>query len=158
MHLPTIVNHIESQLLYVGELFFIWGITLARVTVLTWYANVFTTRHFRRANDIVLIICLIWCLAMTVAFVLQCVPLKKSWDPQRTTGTQCVLFGLLVLFQEMTNVVLDIVILVLPISVTRNLQLPARQRWILSLIFLLGGLYVALVPRTHYPWCCVVSS
>ena len=158
MHLPSIVNHIHSQLLYVGELFFIWGITLARVTVLTWYANVFTTRQFKRAKDIVLITCLIWCLAMTVAFVLQCVPLKKSWDPLRTTGTQCVLFGLLVLFQEMTNVVLDIVILVLPISVTRNLQLPARQRWILSLIFLLGGLYVTLISPNHYPWCCVASS
>ena len=151
MHLPSTINHSDSQLLYIGELFFIWGITLARVTVLTWYATVFTTRQFRRANDIVLIICLIWCLAITVAFVLQCVPLKKSWDPLRTSGTQCVLFGLLVLFQEMTNVVLDIVILLLPISVTLNLQLPARQRWILSLIFLLGGLYVTLVSPTHSP-------
>ena len=139
MHLPSIVNHSDSQLLYVGELLFIWGITLARATILTWYATVFTMRQFRRATDIVLIICLIWCLAMTVAFVLQCVPLKEAWDPLRIYGNECVLFGLLVLFQEITNVSLDIVILILPISVTRNLHLPARQRWILSLIFLLGG-------------------
>ena len=158
MQLPSIINHIDSQLLYIGELFFIWGITLARVTVLIWYATVFTTRQLRRAKDIVLITCLIWCLAMTVAFVLQCVPLEKAWDPLRASGTQCVLFGLLVLFQETTSVLLDIVILILPISVTRNLQLPARQRWILSLIFLLGGLYVTLVSPTHYYWCRVVSS
>ena len=148
MHFPSIINHIDSQLLYIAELFFIWGITLAKVTILTWYASVFTTRQFRRANDIVLIICLLWCFATTIVFVLQCVPLEEAWNPLRASGTKCVLFGLLVLCQELTNVLLNIVILILPISVTRNLQLPARQRWILSLIFLLGGLYVTLISPT----------
>lgn len=77
---------------------------------------------------------------MSIVFVVQCVPLKEAWDPLRTTGTKCVLFGLFVLMLELTNVLLDITILILPISVIRDLQLPARDRWILSLIFLLGGL------------------
>ena len=158
MHLASIVNNVDSQLLYLAELLFIWGITLAKVSILTWYASVFTTRQFRRAKDIVLITCLIWCIAMTVVIVVQCVPLKEAWDPLRTSRTKCVLFGVFVLLQEITNVLLDIVILILPISVTRNLQLPARQRWILSLIFLLGGLYVTLVSPTHYHWCRVTCS
>lgn len=77
---------------------------------------------------------------MSIVFVVQCVPLKEAWDPLRTAGTKCVLFGLFGLMLELTNVLLDITILILPISVIRDLQLPARDRWILSLIFLLGGL------------------
>ena len=77
---------------------------------------------------------------MTVAIVLQCIPVKEAWDPLRTAETKCVLFGVFVFLQELTNILLDITIILLPISVVRNLHLPARRRWALSLIFLLGGL------------------
>ena len=130
----------KMQLLYVAEILFIWGITLAKVSILSLYASVFTTRTFIRAKDIVLILCLIWCIAMTFVTVVQCIPLKDAWNPLRLTEGKCVLFGLYTLFLEITNNVLNIVVLVLPIFVIRKLQLPARQRWILSLLFLLGGL------------------
>ena len=77
---------------------------------------------------------------MSVVIVVQCIPLEEAWDPLRTTGTKCVLLGIFILAQELTNVLLDLTILILPISVIQNLQLPARQKWMLSLIFLLGGL------------------
>ena len=41
---------------------------------------------------------------------------------------------------ELTNLLLDICILCLPIQRIRKLQLPARQKFILSGIFFLGGL------------------
>ena len=134
------VNNIVWQLLYIAELLFIWGITLAKVSILALYASVFTTRKFRLAKDIVLIFCLIWCIAMTAVSVVQCLPIWDAWNPLRLTEGKCVLFGLYTLFEELTNVVLDIVILLLPIFMIRKLQLPARQRWTLSVIFLLGGL------------------
>ena len=77
---------------------------------------------------------------MTTVFVVQCVPLREAWNPLRTTENKCILFGIFVLMEELTNVMLDITILLLPISVIRHLQLPVRQRWTLSLIFLFGGL------------------
>ena len=76
-------------------------------------------------------------MVISVVIVLQCTPVREAGEPSRTTWTQCVLFGILILMQELTNLFLDITILILPISV---IQLPARQRWMLSLIFLLGGL------------------
>ena len=114
--------------------------TLAKVSILALYASVFTTRKFRLAKDILLIISLTWCIAMTFVSVVQCVPLTDAWNPLRLTEGHCVLFGLYTLFEEVTNVVLNIIVLVLPIFVIRKLQLPARQRWMLSLLFLLGGL------------------
>lgn len=133
-------SNMSSQLLYIAELLFIWGITLAKVSILALYASVFTTRKFRLAKDVVLMCCLIWCIAMTAVSAVQCVPLRDAWNPLRLTQSRCILFGLFTLFEELTNVVLNIVVLLLPIFVIRKLQLPARQRWILSLLFLLGGL------------------
>ena len=134
------VDNIRLQLLYIAELLFIWGITLAKVSILALYASVFTTRKFRLAKDIVLMLCLLWCIAMTVVSVVQCIPLWDAWNPLRLSQGKCVLFGLYTLFEELTNVVLDIVILVLPIFMIQKLHLPARQRWILCILFLLGGL------------------
>ena len=85
-------------------------------------------------------ISLIWCIAMTAVSVVQCVPLEDAWNPLHPTEGRCILFGLFTLFEELTNVVLNIIVLLLPIFVIRKLQLPIRQRWILSLIFLLGSL------------------
>lgn len=77
---------------------------------------------------------------MSAVSAVQCVPLRDAWNPLRLTQSKCVLFGLFTLFEELSNVVLNIIVLLLPIFVIRKLQLPARQRWILSLLFLLGGL------------------
>lgn len=134
------MDNIALQLLYIAELLFIWGITLAKVSILALYASIFTTRKFRLAKDIVLMFCLVWCIAMTATSVVQCIPLRDAWNPLRLTEGKCILFGLFTLFEELTNVVLDVIILLLPIFMIRKLHLPARQRWILSIIFLLGGL------------------
>lgn len=134
------MNNKPLQLLYAAEMLFVWCITLVKASILALYASMFPTREFRRARDIVLLLCLAWCITMTAGFIVQCVPLREAWNPLRLTENKCVLLGIFVLIEELTNVMLDITILMLPISMIRNLQLPLRQRWTLSLIFLLGGL------------------
>lgn len=79
---------------------------------------------------------------MTAVVVFKCHPVEAAWDPLRTSKNQCLLFGTFVLGYELSNVMIDLIILCLPIYMIRQLHLPARQRWILSLIFLLGGLQV----------------
>ena len=77
---------------------------------------------------------------MTTVFSVQCVPLREAWNPLRTMENKCILLGIFVLLEELTNVLLDVAILVLPISVIWHLRLPVRQRWTLCLMFLVGGL------------------
>ena len=91
-------------------------------------------------TDVVIVINVLWGISMTVASVLQCLPVQMSWNPSRLTEGNCILFGLYTLFEELTDVALDIVILLLPMFEIRKLQLPVRQRWILSFMFLLGSL------------------
>lgn len=81
-----------------------------------------------------------WCFAMTVVIVFQCHPVEAAWDPLRRSEHQCLLFTEFVLGYELSNVILDIAILCLPIYAVRRLHLPARQKLMIILIFLLGGL------------------
>lgn len=77
---------------------------------------------------------------MTFVVIFQCHPVKAAWDPLRTSKNQCLLFGSFVLGYEASNIAIDLAILCLPIYMIRRLQLPARRKWTLSFIFLLGGL------------------
>ena len=131
---------IGDQLLYVAELFFIWGIMLVKVAILAWYRQVFTTRKFRLATDVLLWLNVMWGVAMTIASIIQCIPLQMSWNPLRLKEGNCIAFGLYTLFEELFDVVLNIAILLLPLLMIRKLQIPVREQWVLSFIFLLGSL------------------
>ena len=85
---------------------------------------------------------LMWCIAMTAAIIFQCHPVEAAWDPLRTTKRQCILFGNFTLAYEVSNIVVDLAILLLPLYMIRLLHLSARQKWAISLVFLLGVLYV----------------
>ena len=81
-----------------------------------------------------------WCIAMTAIITFQCHPVKAAWDPLHTEKDQCLRIGSFVLGSEVSNIGIDLAILSLPVYMIQRLHLPARQKWILSFIFLLGGL------------------
>ena len=130
------------QLLWIAELLLTWGITLVKVSILRLYCSIFTTPSFKLGARIVLGLCLTWCVVMTVCVIFQCTPVEEAWNPLRTMEDKCTLFGSFLFGYEFTNMMLDVAIICLPIAVIRTLQLPPRQKWTLSIIFVLGGLYV----------------
>ena len=89
---------------------------------------------------------------MTAATIFQCHPVKAAWDPLRTTKKECILFGSFTLAYEVSNVVIDLAILLLPLCMIRLLHLSTKKKWALSLVFLLGGLYVCPVRLTWNSW------
>lgn len=81
---------------------------------------------------------------MTAAIIFLCHPVEPAWDPLRTTKQQRILFGSFTLAYEVSNIVVDLAILPLPVhmSMIGVLYLSTGQKWYLSLVFPLGGLYV----------------
>lgn len=75
---------------------------------------------------------------MTVSTVYQCHPVDGAWDPLRTSKKQRLLFGSFVVVSEVSNIVIDLAIICLPIYMIRHLQLPAREQWSLGLVYVLG--------------------
>ena len=55
-------------------------------------------------------------------------------------NAKCIPTRLLVLGPELTNIFLDIMILSLPVREIQRLQMVLRQKVLLSLVFLFGGL------------------
>ena len=125
------------QNVYVCEILFGCTITIVKFSVLCFYRTIFSVQHFRRTTLAVGIVCLVWFVITEIILIFQCNPIGAMW---RFEDWKCMPFGAILFGYELTNLLLDICILCLPIQEIRKLQLPARQKVILSGIFLLGGL------------------
>ena len=83
-------------------------------------------------------------LAYNLVAIFQCVPVKASWDTS-IHGT-CVDLATEYFVAGITNVLTDIIILVLPIPLVWQLQVSVQKRWLIYGTFMLGGWYAANVP------------
>ncbi|KAI0180359.1 hypothetical protein GGR52DRAFT_240465 [Hypoxylon sp. FL1284] len=139
--------------LYIGDLFFGLAITLVKLSILTFYREIFAvSRTFQRWNWAVSALCVAWLLVTTFCNAFQCSPPSALWEYLGSTE-YCIASGPLWLGYELTNFFLDVMILVLPLAMVHRLHLRTAQKWSIASIFLLGGLVcVASIIRMVYIW------
>lgn len=82
-------------------------------------------------------------LAITLSFILACVPRQKLWEPD--LPGRCISSNGSLIASSAINVVSDITMLLFPLMVVMRLQLPTRTKLILGMVFGTGILY-----ETHY--------
>ena len=75
--------------------------------------------------------------------IIQCHPLSYIWDPS-VAGGYCGRIPLAGTITAASNVLTDIIILVMPMPVLWKLQMEMRMKLQIMGIFLLGGLYALL--------------
>jgi hypothetical protein len=115
-------------------------LTLCRLSVLFLYNRLFGIYStFRKILIAYGVVSLAWPIILWLAATFRCKPIKGSWD--LTTNPRCA-FNLETLFvsMESINAVLDMFLVVLPVSKIRILQLPLRDKIGLGIVFLMGGL------------------
>ena len=68
-----------------------------------------------------------------------------AWELDLVLSGQasCLVYGNYIIGYEITNVLLDICILCLPVWMIKSLQLPRAKKLVIGCVFLLGGLYVS---------------
>ncbi|KAI2628558.1 hypothetical protein GGR54DRAFT_587774 [Hypoxylon sp. NC1633] len=139
--------------LYVGDLLFSLAITLVKLSILTFYREIFAvSRTFQRWNWAASALCIIWLIIVTFCNAFQCNPPSALWEHLGATE-YCIASGPLWLGYELTNFFLDVLVLVLPVVMVHRLQLRTAQKWSVASIFLLGGLVcVASIVRMAYIW------
>ncbi|KAI1073698.1 hypothetical protein F5B20DRAFT_586971 [Whalleya microplaca] len=139
--------------LYVGDLLFSLAITLIKLSILTFYRELFAiSKTFQRWNWAASALCIIWLIVVTFCNVFQCSPPSALWEHLGSTE-YCMASGPLWLGYELTNFFLDILVLVLPVVMVHRLKLRTAQKWSVASIFLLGGLVcVASIIRMVYIW------
>ncbi|GAB1207802.1 hypothetical protein APSETT445_006537 [Aspergillus pseudonomiae] len=109
-----------------------------KISILLLYRRIFAVRKFRIASLITGGLVMSWCLAVFITVFLQCRPIALNWD--KTLEGTCIdpkkfFFG-----NAISNLLIDVVILALPIPMVLQLQLRLSQKLTILSIFLLGGL------------------
>lgn len=118
----------------------LYGIATAFVkgSILALYHAIFPLTGFRIYVWVLGIINVLGAIVIVLVTVLQCQPLEKLWNPM-VQGGYCIDFSNFSLFNVAYNFVLDILILLAPLPLVKNLNLSRRKKILLGLNFALGG-------------------
>ncbi|KAJ9314903.1 hypothetical protein DTO271D3_4903 [Paecilomyces variotii] len=72
-------------------------------------------------------------LGLMLSFIFTCIPRKKIWDP--SVPGHCASSSASLIASSVLNVLSDVSMLVLPVAVIMQLQLPTKSKIVLSIIF-----------------------
>ena len=115
-------------------------ITSVKISLLLLYRRIFDTTSFKRQSLIVGIACLVWLVIEIWMNIFQCTPFTAAFELEYLFTRRCIDLQALYWGVTITNLGLDIVILILPIPMVLRLKISMRQKMSLLGIFLVGGL------------------
>ncbi|KAH6957400.1 hypothetical protein HG530_014805 [Fusarium avenaceum] len=115
-----------------------YNIALAAIktTFLVQYYRAIGVRRYKKAYMIALVIVGAWSVSQILLNALVCIPISAFWD--HSAGGSCVPSNPSWYINAAGNIVTDILIMLLPLPILRELRLGRRQKWILISIFCLG--------------------
>jgi len=99
----------------------------------------------RKTRYVVYVLYVIVTGFMVICFCLvcfQCTPVRAFWSKAilKPGSYKCLPLGHVLSFVNLSNAVIDVVILVVPIPVIMKIQLQRKEKIIVVLIFAVGGL------------------
>lgn len=129
-----------------------------KLSIIFFYRRLFPICKFRILTNRVMVAVVAWSLAVLLAAVLQCRTLHALWD--HSVNGHCFNALKYILAVQVVNVVLDFAILILPMPQVWTLQRPWQDKFALSIVFFMGGLWVnspinsgSDVDPLIIPWC-----
>ncbi|KAF4456021.1 hypothetical protein F53441_1742 [Fusarium austroafricanum] len=121
------------------------SISLAKLSVLTFYLRISPDRFVRRAVHVLRVLVCTYTLVYVCLVVFRCQPISSGWD--LTIEGKCISKQLLVVFLVCCSVVVDAFLLLLPIRIVQPLQIPLRQKISLAVLFATGGMIIIVSIR-----------
>ncbi len=115
-------------------------ITMVKLSILLLYRRIFVTQGFKRTTICVGLICLAWFFIAIFMDLFQCHPFKAAFNVELLFTDKCIDIQAFYWGITAASVTLDVILLYLPLHMVWGLQLPKRQKFALSGIFMLGGL------------------
>lgn len=114
-------------------------ITTTKLSLLLFLGRIFEPK-FRLWFVILEAVCLIWLMIAVLTDVLQCSPINAAFKLRLLFTERCLNFKALYWGITISNLVLDIIILVLPMWMIIDLKLPLQKKCLLCGVFGLGGM------------------
>ena len=125
------------------------AITCTKISYLTLYLRIFPDRRFKNLVRIVLGLVASYGIASVVATCFQCRPFDKILD--RTQAGRCFNIAAFWAANAFSNMVGNIVIIILPIPLISKLHIPWIKRGGLIFVFLLGSMLAKAFPYVSVP-------
>ena len=126
------------QLEYISKIDYALTFTFVKISILLLYRSIFAGRGFAIATNVVMAYVVAWGVAVVLVSIFSCTPVNGFWDVD--IPSTCVSSIAFFEWTTLTNVLGDIMILVLPVRRVWKLQMNVRQKIAVSGMFLLGGL------------------
>ncbi|KAI8959812.1 hypothetical protein F5Y11DRAFT_288295 [Daldinia sp. FL1419] len=149
---PEVVKLLKMT--WILEFLFSGIITTVKLSILWFYYTIFfVNKIFKQAILVTTALCIVWFIVATLIILFQCNPIDAFWN-QADSPSVCINSTHFLLGYEITNLLLDVVILAIPLFMLGQLQLSAVRKASLWIIFILGGLVcVASIVRLRaiYP-------
>ena len=102
-----------------------------------------TTPRFQLLLNLTILTCILWWFIITVVVIFECTPVAYAWNQVYVEEQgHCINWPAALFAAAVTNIIVDIMLLTLPISNVWRMQIRKEQKLAISSIFLLGGLYV----------------
>ena len=120
------------------------SLACSKFSILFLYLRIFPGRAFRIACYVVGLIVALYSTWAFVSGYLNCVPVAKFWD--RSIPGHCLSFEALWFFNASMNIATDLTLLLMPMPLLSQLQLPRLQKLALIGVFAIGILYVSWTP------------
>lgn len=112
---------------------------LAKFSMLLFYYRMSKLRWLRILSMCIAVIVVGYSISTVFALIFPCKPIAKAWDVTIVEGS-CINRGAVYIVQAVTNIVTDVLILLLPVPMVWKLQMPFIQKIGLGFIFIVGSL------------------
>lgn len=133
----------ESQYINIGWTIYGINITIIKISILLQYLKIFIpvrrTTVMVRGSYLVIWITIIFYLITTFFIIFACSPREKFWNRLIADG-HCFNIDIINIITAIINCISDFIILLLPQGVIWKLQMPLKQKFGISAIFLTGFL------------------
>lgn len=114
------------------------GLGFAKASILVLYIRIFNVRNFRLQAKFMLGLVSAWAITFFFASLFQCYPITANMEP--FWGNHCVNTIVMWYIGAATDIVGDILILLMPIPPVLKLQLPLKKKLGVLSMFLLGAM------------------
>ncbi|KAH7073905.1 hypothetical protein BKA63DRAFT_43098 [Paraphoma chrysanthemicola] len=121
---------------YIFSHFYDFALVFVKLGILAFYYRVFVHPIFRAIVLATAAFVTAWGIGITVTLFLACRPLKSYWDI--TVPGQCLKMVTFTYFTNISNLITDIWIFLMPVPMIWHLQLQTKKKLLLSLIFCIG--------------------
>lgn len=121
---------------FVFSHFYDLALVFVKLGILAFYWRVFVHPVFRRLVLATAAFIVAWGIGITITLFLVCRPLRAYWDS--TVEGTCLTIVTFTYFTNISNLITDIWIFLMPIPMIWRLQLQVKKKVILSVIFCIG--------------------